>query len=176
MENASKALFIAAGVILALMVLSIGVYLFITFGQAASNTHKQVKEEQLNQFNSQFTIYQGRDNLNIYDIITIANLATQNNINNEIKDTERGNENSYYIAVDLDDRKISNPDTNQKKEFGYGATQTEIEEKNQGAIKFHTNQMIGNGYTYYRNSQLQRSMPQIKCEYVSISSSTRKSI
>ena len=79
MENASKALLMAAGVLIGIMVLSLAVYLFVTFGSTSAQMHQQKEQDQLNQFNSQFTSYEGKEDLTIYDVITVANLATENN-------------------------------------------------------------------------------------------------
>lgn len=189
MENASKALFIAAGVIIALMVLSIGVYLFVTFGQAAKNTYDQVEESQINQFNSQFTTYLDRTDLTIYDVITVANLATQNNINNEIQDTStRGQDvNNYYIAVTLNDKKIGLGNTEKKIEFAYNEKSAkDIEKFNNDLIGDHMQKMIdlsyfikvnhvkADGTSYVEDSN--NCMPRIKCTNVEISKITRKSI
>lgn len=83
MENASKALLMAAGVLIGILILSLAVYLFVTFGSASAEVHKQNEENQINQFNSQFTSYVGKEGITIYDVVTIANLATENNINYE---------------------------------------------------------------------------------------------
>ena len=79
MENASKALLMAAGVLIGIMVLSLAVYLFVTFGSTSAQMHQQKEQDQLNQFNSQFTSYEGKEDITIYDIVTVANLATENN-------------------------------------------------------------------------------------------------
>lgn len=79
MENASKALIMAAGVLIGIMILSLAVYLFATFGSTSAELHKQKETDQLNQFNSQFTSYEGKEDITIYDVITVANLATENN-------------------------------------------------------------------------------------------------
>lgn len=99
MENASKALLMAASVLIGILILSLAVYLFVTFGASSAELHKQTEENQLNQFNSQFTVYNGTK-VNIYDIITIANIATDNNIYYELgkKSTETDGK-DYYISV-----------------------------------------------------------------------------
>ena len=79
MENASKALIMAASVLIGIMILSLAVYLFTTFGATSARLHEQQATDRLNQFNSQFTSYEGKSGLTIYDVITVANLATENN-------------------------------------------------------------------------------------------------
>jgi len=96
MENASKALLMAAGVLIALIILSIGVYLYSIFSNNAQEIASQLEEDRLNQFNSQFTSYIGKDDLTIYDIIDIANLAKANNEKYELDSIS---ENNYYVSV-----------------------------------------------------------------------------
>ena len=78
MENASKALLIAAGVLIGIMILSIAVYLAVTFGQTAAEVNEEIRVNQVAQFNSQFTKYDGAQ-VTIHDIITMANIARTNN-------------------------------------------------------------------------------------------------
>ncbi len=79
MENASKALIMAASILIGIMILSLMVYLFTTFGATSAELHKQQATDRLNQFNSQFTSYEDKSGLTIYDVATVANLATENN-------------------------------------------------------------------------------------------------
>lgn len=78
MENASEALIIAAGVLIGILIISLGVYLFVDFGATSADIHSQVAERQITQFNTRFTSYADKD-LTIYNIITIANYAIENN-------------------------------------------------------------------------------------------------
>ena len=103
MENASKALLMAAGVLIGILILSLAVYLFVSFGSTSAEIHKQNEENQLNEFNAQFTSYEGKEGLTIYDVITVANLATENNKYYEFS-TRRPAlpilpSNDYYIYV-----------------------------------------------------------------------------
>ena len=59
MENATKALIIAAEVLIGLMILSLAVYLFVTFGQTAKEVDERNAETQLLQFNEQYATYLG---------------------------------------------------------------------------------------------------------------------
>lgn len=80
MENASKALIMAAGVLIGIILLSLMVYMFTNFAITSAEVHKENEQNQLNQFNSQFTSYEAKEGLTIYDVVTVANLATENNI------------------------------------------------------------------------------------------------
>ena len=97
MENASKALLMAAGVLIGVLILSLAVYLFANFGMASAEVHKQKDISDINKFNTQFTSYEGKECL-IQDVVSVVNLAINNN-NNYSVDAEAGN--SYYITVNI---------------------------------------------------------------------------
>lgn len=78
MENASKALIMAASVLIGILIVSLAVYLFASFGGQFAILQQENLTKELANFNKQFSIYEGKD-LTIYDIITVANLATENN-------------------------------------------------------------------------------------------------
>ena len=61
MENASKALLMAAGVLIGVLILSLAVYLFANFGTASAEIHKQKDMNEINKFNTQFTSYEGKE-------------------------------------------------------------------------------------------------------------------
>ena len=95
MENASKALIMAATILIGVAILSLGVYLFTYFGNYAKGVEDENRANQIAQFNSQFLSYQGKD-LTIYDVITLANMAKDYNDANfsEIGDVA-------YITISL---------------------------------------------------------------------------
>ncbi len=122
MENASKALLMAAGVLMGLMIMSLAVYLFASFGGTSGQIHENIEENQLSQFNSQFTSYVGKDNVTIHDVISMANLATQNNQNYEFdrRSTGEVTGNDNYIQVLLNGTRI---------EYGFGDDLVNVVEK-----------------------------------------------
>ena len=79
MENASKALLMAGGVLVGLLVLSLAVYLFVTFGANAKEIRDEIDSTQLTKFNANFNIYADRNDITIYNIISLVNLAKENN-------------------------------------------------------------------------------------------------
>lgn len=79
MENASNALIIAGGILIGLLIISLAVYIFIDFGSTSAKINKQNEEQQLIQFNSKFTVYEGKKDLTIHDIVTVAGYAKENN-------------------------------------------------------------------------------------------------
>lgn len=98
MENASKALFIAAGVLIGILIVSLAVYLIVSFGSTSAEIHKQNIEQQISQFNNKFIYYEGKD-CTIYDVVTVANLATENNKYYELNARTGGKDN--YISVQV---------------------------------------------------------------------------
>ena len=55
MENASKALMMAGGVLIGVLIISLAVYLFADFGSRSASINAQNTEKQLAAFNSKFT-------------------------------------------------------------------------------------------------------------------------
>jgi hypothetical protein len=98
MENAIKAFYMAAGLLIALMVISAGVYVFRNGARLGATYESTVSTEQVSKFNSQFEVYGKKTNQTTEaaqgysfvekgntasDIITCANLAMSINSQNE---------------------------------------------------------------------------------------------
>lgn len=107
MENASKALIMAAGVLIAMMILALAVYLVITFGSVSAEVHQKNEETQILDFNQQFFQYDGRDDLTIYDVVTVANYARNNNMNYEFSSRPSKIDDKFYVAVNLKNGSIT---------------------------------------------------------------------
>ena len=101
METPSKAVLMSGSVLLAIMVISLAMYLFANFYQETSQIEGNVEESQIMQFNNQFTKYEGNNQVTIYEVLSMANLATQNNKQYQYEKQEATGENSY-ISVFLD--------------------------------------------------------------------------
>lgn len=99
MENAVKALLIAAGVLIGIMVLSLGVALFSSLSEFSGNTQKQIEENAVQKFNEQFTRYIDT-NLTIHDVITAANTARESNVKYGLTGPS---DNNYYVSIHLKD-------------------------------------------------------------------------
>lgn len=111
MENAVKAFYIAASVLIALMIASIMVYLF-SAGARIGESHEQTQADQrLELFNAKFSIY-SKDNNTISDLLTVINMAYDYNLKNEF-DTV----NSISIDVQISTGRILKvlPDANLEK-------------------------------------------------------------
>lgn len=85
MENATKALLITAGVLIGMMILSMGVYLYYSIGSYVERSQEQIAQQELDRFNTQFYNYQSDENeiFSFQDVVTAANLAYENNIKYE---------------------------------------------------------------------------------------------
>lgn len=119
MENASKALLMAAEVLIGMLILSLAIYLFASFSSNMSQVYEKNEENQLNQFNTQFTSYIGKK-CTIHDIITVANLATENNIFYELPKISNATGKDNYISIKKDNINI---------EWGYGNNSEDINRK-----------------------------------------------
>ena len=124
MENASKALIMGAEILVGVMIISIGVYLFQLLGNYSAETTAKITDAQLQQFNAQFTKYYGTTSsidqngntvnqvikCTMQDIVGVANLASMYNKQNGFEEVQEASDTSYYIQVDvkLPNRTIKN--------------------------------------------------------------------
>lgn len=79
MENASKALLIAAGVLVGVLLLSLMVTLFVSASSLSKTYDENKNAEAIQQFNANFTKYLGQ-NLTIHQVVTICNFAEKNGV------------------------------------------------------------------------------------------------
>ncbi len=124
MENASKALLIAAGFLLAILLLSLFSLLFRQMGNSTAKVYSKLSEHDISEFNQKFINYEGRginvvredeegnkitNPLTIQDVVTLINLAKDNNesyrfptkiaIYMTTKSTENDLVSNDYIAI-----------------------------------------------------------------------------
>ncbi|MBR6504367.1 MAG: hypothetical protein IKT41_01380 [Clostridia bacterium] len=98
MENASKALIMAGTILISIMVVSLGWQIINMFGEYAAGQEQERINQQIAEFNAQFLKYEGRTDITAQDIVTVANLAKENNEYYELTKAD-ANENTYYIRV-----------------------------------------------------------------------------
>ena len=79
MENATKALLIAAGVLVAILILTIGVTLYAMFSGQARSYNILVSEIEVEKFNSNFNVFLGQSNIKPEDVISVVNKAKEYN-------------------------------------------------------------------------------------------------
>lgn len=112
MENASKALVMAGGVLIGILIISIGVYLFNSFSVYSEENYKIIEDIQIAEFNNKFLKYYGtKKNENgvdvpiectIHDIVNLANLAQRNNIENQLIEEFKKGDNQYKVRENVD--------------------------------------------------------------------------
>ena len=108
MENATKALYIAAGVLMGVMILSLAVMLFSSLQSYIDEYKKEIEFNELNAFNNKYQTYvDTKQTLTIQDIVTVAGLAYEDNssLNVDTKEWNIG-ENSLYVGIFLDGTRI----------------------------------------------------------------------
>lgn len=98
MENASNALLIAGAVLIGVLILTTGVYLFTMFGSSGASISEELTQRQVDEFNAQFYKYENQESVRIHDIITVANLAKQNNYDYGYTSIGEG---PFYITVTI---------------------------------------------------------------------------
>ena len=106
MENAVKALIIAAGVLIGVMILSLGVTIYSSLSGYVENIAENAASKELQQFNQPYikNINWNEEKgtteftLSIHDIVTIANIARESNLDYNLTEQD---ENTYYVTVNL---------------------------------------------------------------------------
>ena len=97
MENASKALLMAAGILVGVLILALMITLFATSSSLSRSYDNAKQEEAVQQFNSNFTKYLEKD-IPIHDVVTICNFADKYGV-----PVSRGLVNVENIKDDVDD-------------------------------------------------------------------------
>lgn len=91
MENASKALVIAGGILLAVLIISVMLYMYTAIGKASQREQDVLKTEELSAFNKQYESY-NKSSMYGTDVITVLNKAIDNN-------KKYGNQSGYTIEI-----------------------------------------------------------------------------
>lgn len=139
MENASKALVMAAGVLIGVLIISLGVYLFVDFGSTSAEINAQNAEKQITQFNSKFTSYADKE-LTIYDVITVVNYAKENNEYYEgLAEYQITVKLANDILTDRDEVYLNNLISTDKNSIVKGSPNLPVYECKSGSIKYHQN-------------------------------------
>lgn len=100
MENASKALLIAGGVLIALIIITMFILIFNRMASIQEEQAERTELEQLAAFNSEFEAYNKQIMYGV-DVITLINKVEENN-----KKYSRNND--YKITIVLNNVEISN--------------------------------------------------------------------
>lgn len=84
MENASKALIMAAEIMLGIILISIFVLMYAAWSRFSSNINNNIQDTRINEFNSKFIIYDNRTDLTAHDVVTVASMANEYNLDKDI--------------------------------------------------------------------------------------------
>ena len=79
MENAVDGMIMAGSVLIAIIVISLFVYLFTSMGGIAKNFQESMDDSAVQKFNDKFEKYIDNENLTPHDVVTIYNLIDEIN-------------------------------------------------------------------------------------------------
>lgn len=99
MENASKALLIAGGVLIALIIITMFIIMFNRMASIQKEQEEQTKIEQLSAFNAEFEAYNKKIMYGT-DVITLINKVAENN-------KKYAENNDYQITLILDGAEVT---------------------------------------------------------------------
>lgn len=105
MENASKALIIAGGILIVILVLTLFAYINTKMGGSTHNLYSKLEDHDITEFNQKFLNYDGRKDLKIQDVVTLINTANNANKNNNIGahvEVKKG-DNTSLLSSDIND-------------------------------------------------------------------------
>lgn len=122
MENASKALIMAATILMSVVIVSLGVYLATALSSYASEVDEQTRINQISQFNSQFLTYLNKE-VTIHDIITVANLAKENNDYYGLTSLTSGTSEGKTLYIQVSVQGISSNFENESASFANDTSQ-----------------------------------------------------
>lgn len=108
MENASKALVMAGGVLIAIMLLTLFTYLFSRMSSSTSGIYQLIEKHEKDEFNQQFLNYEGRE-ITPQDVATLINLA---------QNSEKNSKFYAKVEVTLNGNPISMPSNKWLEENG----------------------------------------------------------
>ena len=123
MENASKALLIAGGILLAILILGLLALLLSSLSSNQLAEEKKTEAKQLQEFNQQWEAY-NKKALFGSEIITVVDKAIQNNKSAETMDEK----NKFYVNVTIDCKNTTFDTKITKIDLKTGTTTDEVEE------------------------------------------------
>ena len=97
MENASKALLIAGGILIALLIISSAVYLYTQVSDYQKSEVAAEQQKEVVKFNNQFNAYINREDITLNEFISLYNRIESNN-----KKADQGYKGYYRIKHNMD--------------------------------------------------------------------------
>ena len=121
MENATKALTMAGGVLIALMIVSMLLFMFSNLSSYQNQNDASVKQTQIAEFNNQYMPYD-KNNLTLMELKSVYNKIMSHNSKNPTETIETNIKN-IYSNIEEDFETIDEQDKRKKKfkciEIGY---------------------------------------------------------
>jgi len=111
MENSVQALLIAAGVLIGILILSLGISLYTSLSGFVDNSEQEIISKEIQEFNEKFIKYincetiaeEPQFTLTIQDVVTAANTAHENNIRYNLDKYENNN---FYVTIKLNNQPL----------------------------------------------------------------------
>ena len=117
MYNSSKALLIAAGVIIGVLILSVGVVLFAMFGNSSKDIINKLEEAKVTEYNNNFYKYYGEGVIiTAHDIVTITNFARKANKEGQVENVSGYSQSTDYVQINVKNKKETEIVNFEKKE------------------------------------------------------------
>ncbi len=113
MENAARALYISAGVLIAVMILSLAGVLYSSMQGYVQESNNEIKQNNISGFNTKYLNYVNytggtqQFELTIQDVVTVASSAYENNSKYEVDTSQwSAGPDALYVQVNLGTSRI----------------------------------------------------------------------
>lgn len=77
MENASNALLISGGILIAMLIIAMGVIIFSNYSEIGQTYDQTLQATEVQKFNANFLKFEGKTNITIQEIVTLTNFVKQ---------------------------------------------------------------------------------------------------
>ena len=84
MENLSKALLMAGGMLIGILIASLFIYEMLYFSGHAKTFHLEAEKVRVTEFNSAFEKYSHKSEITVHDVVSISNYIRQWNLDNPL--------------------------------------------------------------------------------------------
>ena len=149
MENASKALLMAAEILIAVLIMSLIVALTVILGNFSRNMNGRIEEDKTSAFNQHFLDVDQRIDITAQEIATLINFSKESNDSHELE-FDNKSQSPYYVDVLIDGVSFFN-DPNQKAE------DNEKTYKDKNLFKQKLNNFIATHNTEYYSTNVRKT-------------------
>lgn len=164
MENSAKFLYMVGGILISLIVISMGVYMFATGSSMNAEYDKKLTDEELRAYNAEFEKYATEETEYVWlatDIVTLINKVCDINENEK----EQGGNN--FITINIYNKRIANnpsltisenyEEFNQNKLYTFiqeNTNQEKKDNKNNGKKEYYSYKFSCSIISYYPNGKV----------------------